>query len=128
MLAALTRRAQASCPFDRARPTLTHQALLALHRAGKARPAAACAPSSGALTLVFSAARSLARASQVTYLISCNVDSLHLRSGWPRGQLAELHGNCFAERCESCSAERVRDFEQATVVRASRAAPQQHAT
>jgi NAD-dependent SIR2 family protein deacetylase len=58
----------------------------------------------------------------VTYLISCNVDSLHLRSGWPRGQLAELHGNCFAERCETCSAESVRDFEQATVVRASRAA------
>ena len=31
------RRAQASCPLDRARPTFTHQALLALHRAGKAR-------------------------------------------------------------------------------------------
>jgi hypothetical protein len=55
VLAALTRRAQASCPFDRARPTLTHQALLALHRAGKARPAAGCAPSRvfGRMTLVF---------------------------------------------------------------------------
>jgi len=49
--------------------------------------------------------------------VSCNVDSLHLRSGFPRGSLAELHGNCFAERCEDCTAERVRDFEQATVVR-----------
>jgi NAD-dependent SIR2 family protein deacetylase len=50
-------------------------------------------------------------------LVSCNVDSLHLRSGFPRDALAELHGNCFAERCEQCGAERVRDFEQATVVR-----------
>ena len=48
--------------------------------------------------------------------MSCNVDSLHLRSGFPRAHLAELHGNCFAERCEDCTAERVRDFEQATVV------------
>jgi mono-ADP-ribosyltransferase sirtuin 6 len=43
------------------------------------------------------------------------VDSLHVRSGFPRAALAELHGNCFAERCEACGAECVRDFEQATV-------------
>jgi NAD-dependent SIR2 family protein deacetylase len=43
------------------------------------------------------------------------VDSLHVRSGFPRSSLAELHGNCFAERCEACGAEAVRDFEQATV-------------
>ena len=57
---------------------------------------------------------------QLSYLVSCNVDSLHLRSGFPRAHLAELHGNCFAERCEQCSTERVRDFEQATVVRLPR--------
>jgi len=77
---------RASCPFDRARPTLTHQALLALQRAGK-----------------------------LAYLVSCNVDGLHLRSGFPRHRLAELHGNCFAERCERCGTEYVRDFEQASV-------------
>ena len=49
--------------------------------------------------------------------MSCNVDSLHLRGGFPRAAIAELHGNCFAERCERCGAESVRDFEQATVVR-----------
>ncbi len=76
----------ASVPFDRARPTYTHQALLALQRAGK-----------------------------LSYLVSCNVDCLHQRSGFPRAQLAELHGNCFAERCERCSCEAVRDFEQTTV-------------
>ena len=76
----------ATCPFELARPTYTHQALLALQRAGK-----------------------------LAYLVSCNVDCLHQRSGFPRHLLAELHGNCFAERCERCTAEAVRDFEQTTV-------------
>lgn len=40
---------------------------------------------------------------------------LHLRSGVPRAQLAELHGNCFAERCKRCQAEYVRDFEMESV-------------
>ncbi len=54
---------------------------------------------------------------------SQNVDSLHLRSGIPRAQLAELHGNCFMERCPRCKAEYVRDFELQTV-RSSRASCQ----
>ena len=33
----------------------------------------------------------------------------------PPLQLAELHGNCFAERCERCKREYVRDFEMETV-------------
>ena len=45
------------------------------------------------------------------------MDGLHLRSGIPRGALAELHGNCFAERCEACGQEYVRDFEVETVSR-----------
>ncbi len=76
----------ASCPFEHARPSYTHQALLALQRSGK-----------------------------LQYLVSQNVDSLHLRSGFPRSSLAELHGNCFAERCETCGAEYVRDFEVCSV-------------
>jgi NAD-dependent SIR2 family protein deacetylase len=51
----------------------------------------------------------------VRYLVSCNVDCLHLRSGFPREYLAELHGNCFAERCERCEKEYIRDFEMSTV-------------
>ena len=62
------------------------QALLALHRAGK-----------------------------LAYTVSQNVDGLHLRSGLPRAALAELHGNCFAERCARCGREYVRDFEMETV-------------
>ena len=48
-------------------------------------------------------------------MVSQNVDGLHLRSGVPRDKLAELHGNCFAERCPSCKKEYVRDFEIETV-------------
>ena len=43
------------------------------------------------------------------------MDGLHLRSGLPRERLAELHGNCFAERCGRCGREHVRDFEMETV-------------
>ena len=77
---------KASIPFEHARPSITHQALLALQRSGKLK-----------------------------YLVSQNVDSLHLRSGFPREQLAELHGNCFAERCDACGKEYVRDFELCSV-------------
>ena len=54
---------------------------------------------------------------KVTYVVSQNVDGLHLRSGVPRQQLAELHGNCFRERCCKCEHEYVRDFEMETVGR-----------
>ena len=76
----------ASCRFDRARPSFTHAALVALQREGYVR-----------------------------YLVSCNVDCLHVRSGYPREEMAELHGNCFAERCELCETEYVRDFEMPSV-------------
>ena len=77
---------EAKCALDTAVPSLTHMALVELHRRGYVR-----------------------------YLVSCNVDCLHLRSGFPREDLAELHGNCFAERCERCDAEYIRDFEMRTV-------------
>ncbi|KAF8062076.1 SRT1 [Scenedesmus sp. PABB004] len=72
--------------FVYAKPSLTHQVLVGLLAAGR-----------------------------LTYVCSQNVDSLHLRSGVPREQLAELHGNCFAERCKKCKVEYVRDFEMDTV-------------
>ena len=52
---------------------------------------------------------------KLQYVVSQNVDGLHLRSGIPRSQLAELHGNCFAERCCRCKKEYIRDFELETV-------------
>uniref|UniRef100_A0ACD5Z268 Uncharacterized protein n=1 Tax=Avena sativa TaxID=4498 RepID=A0ACD5Z268_AVESA len=76
----------ASLPFHRAAPTLTHMALVGLERAGLLK-----------------------------FVISQNVDSLHLRSGFPREKLAELHGNSFKEICPCCKTEYLRDFEIETI-------------
>ncbi|KAG1662953.1 hypothetical protein FOA52_006706 [Chlamydomonas sp. UWO 241] len=58
---------------------------------------------------------SLLQAGKLTNVCSQNVDSLHMRSGLPRRLIAELHGNCFAERCRTCKREYLRDFEVETV-------------
>lgn len=76
----------ASLPFHRAVPTLTHMALVELEKTGRLK-----------------------------FVISQNVDSLHLRSGLPREKLAELHGNSFKEICPSCKKEYLRDFEIETI-------------
>ncbi len=57
----------------------------------------------------------LHRTGKLRFICSQNVDGLHLRSGIPRSDIAELHGNCFAERCPSCGAEYIRNFEIETV-------------
>ncbi|KAK7163721.1 hypothetical protein R3I93_007702 [Phoxinus phoxinus] len=66
--------------FEDARPSVTHMSLLQLQRTG-----------------------------HLKYLISQNVDGLHLRSGFPRDRLSELHGNMFVEECEKCGKQYVRD-------------------
>lgn len=77
---------EASLPFDRAMPSITHMALVELEKAGILK-----------------------------FVISQNVDSLHLHSGIPREKLAELHGNSFREICPSCGVEYLRDFEIETI-------------
>lgn len=74
--------------FAVARPSFTHAALVSLMDSGK-----------------------------LTYIVSQNVDGLHLRSGVPRHKIAELHGNCFSERCSNtkCKLEYIREFEVETV-------------
>jgi len=47
------------------------------------------------------------------YIISQNIDGLHLRSGIPKDYISELHGNSFKEICWSCSKEYLRTFDTA---------------
>ncbi|KAK9881499.1 hypothetical protein WA026_016382 [Henosepilachna vigintioctopunctata] len=51
----------------------------------------------------------------VRYIITQNIDGLHLKSGVPRQNLAELHGNMFIEQCNVCGSQFVRNEATTTV-------------
>ncbi|CAL1548109.1 unnamed protein product, partial [Lymnaea stagnalis] len=72
----MLRKGQELSPQDLsdAEPTLTHMSLTTLYRVGK-----------------------------VKHIVSQNVDGLHIRSGFPRHALSELHGNMYIECCYSCA-------------------------
>jgi len=50
----------------------------------------------------------------VKFLLSTNMDSLHLRSGMDPTKLAELHGNVFREFCTVCKKQYLRGFDTLT--------------
>ncbi|XP_034938790.1 NAD-dependent protein deacetylase Sirt6 [Chelonus insularis] len=52
---------------------------------------------------------------KVKFIISQNIDGLHLRSGIPRRYLAELHGNIFVEQCDKCGRQFIRNFATTSV-------------
>jgi len=74
--------------WDEAKPTKTHMALAKLVEVGK-----------------------------VKFIVSQNIDGLHLRSGVPRTCIAELHGNMFVDQCDNraCYKMFVRDSPAPTV-------------
>ncbi|XP_045463580.1 NAD-dependent protein deacetylase Sirt6 [Harmonia axyridis] len=72
--------------FDEALPTKTHQALKHLVDKGFIR-----------------------------YIVTQNIDGLHLKSGVSRKNLAELHGNMFTEQCNICKSQFVRKNATTTV-------------
>ncbi|KAF2368424.1 Sirtuin family [Trinorchestia longiramus] len=79
-------RPDVNVSFDDARPTYTHMALVALEKAGL-----------------------------IQYLVTQNIDGLHLRSGFPRRKMAELHGNMYLDKCSVCKREFVRCSAVSTV-------------
>jgi len=67
-------------PYEKLRPTYTHEALSKLHNDG-----------------------------YLKFTVSQNGDGLHGLSGIPAGSLSELHGNVFIEYCEKCGKRFERD-------------------
>ncbi|KAJ8920531.1 hypothetical protein NQ315_005400 [Exocentrus adspersus] len=51
----------------------------------------------------------------IHYIISQNIDGLHLRTGISRSCIAELHGNMFTEQCNICESQFVRYSPAPTV-------------
>jgi len=66
----------------------------------KPRDFSSVEPNAGHLAIV-----DLQKLGKLSFLISQNVDNLHLRSGIPPDLLAELHGNVTKLRCTRCKAQ-----------------------
>ncbi|CAF3734879.1 unnamed protein product [Rotaria sp. Silwood1] len=60
----------------------------------------------------------LARQNLLHFVVSQNIDGLHLRSGLPSPLIAELHGNSNLEICKKCQTKYLRDFRTRTALKA----------
>ncbi|KAF9405965.1 hypothetical protein HW555_013491 [Spodoptera exigua] len=59
--------------------------------------------------------KKLVECNKVHYVVSQNIDGLHLKSGLSRKYLAELHGNMFIDECNLCKRQFVRSSPVETV-------------
>ncbi|CAH2049497.1 unnamed protein product, partial [Iphiclides podalirius] len=59
--------------------------------------------------------KKLVECNKVQYIISQNIDGLHLKSGLPRKYLSELHGNMFIDECGLCKRQFIRNSPVETV-------------
>ncbi|XP_031744759.1 uncharacterized protein LOC101212255 isoform X6 [Cucumis sativus] len=110
---------EASLPFHRAMPSITHMALVELEKAGILKFIISQLVVNQLDEVWTEDGRFLDGNKEigggVLFDFCANIDGLHLRSGIPREKLAELHGNSFMETCPSCGAEYLRDFEVETI-------------
>lgn len=44
------------------------------------------------------------------YIVSQNIDGLHRKSGIPKENISEVHGNTNLEYCKKCGKDYMRDF------------------
>ncbi|KAI4458776.1 nad-dependent protein deacetylase sirtuin-(6/7) family member [Holotrichia oblita] len=51
----------------------------------------------------------------IRYIVSQNIDGLHLKTGVVRQHIAELHGNMFIEQCNTCDRQFIRKSATTTV-------------
>jgi len=70
-------------------------------------------------TLTHNVMKNLVDDGSVKYIVSQNVDGLHLRSGIPQSKISELHGNTFLEVCWKCSEQYLHDYEVPNMSRGS---------
>ncbi|XP_050531065.1 NAD-dependent protein deacetylase Sirt6 [Daktulosphaira vitifoliae] len=78
------KKPEVNLDFDDAKPTITHMAI-----------------------------NSLVKQGYIKYVVSQNIDGLHLKSGLPRKLLSEVHGNMFTMKCDKCK----RNFVSKTAVK-----------
>lgn len=65
-------------------------------------------------TYTHMALKALIEHGYLKHLVSQNTDGLHIRSGVPKRNFSELHGNRNLERCKKCKMEFLRDYRTRT--------------